>query len=112
LAHDPATAEQRRRRASRGGKGKANRRITALWEKVEDVIGGVEVGRLESPQGNTMLRGYSTLIGLARFEVEQAELEIAQRRLELDVEERTELIKEVEELRELLEARKDNRWGA
>jgi hypothetical protein len=100
-AHSPETAEQRRRRASRGGKGKAARKITALWDQVQGVIDGVETGELEPPQGNTMIRGYQTLLALARFEVEKAELEIAERRLELDV----------EELRELVEANNANQNG-
>jgi hypothetical protein len=68
---------------------------------VQDVIKGVESGRLEPPQGNTMLRGYNTLIALDRLDVARSELEIAQRRLELDEQERLELMREVEELRDL-----------
>src|SRR5215213_7684132 len=102
-AHDPATAEQRRRRASRGGKGKAARRVAILWDEVRDVITSVESGALEPPQGNTMLRGYNTLIALDRLDVERSELEIAQRRLELDEQERRELVAEMEELREMIE---------
>jgi hypothetical protein len=100
-AHSPETAHQRKRIASRGGKGKANRKTAALWERVEAVIEGVEIRRLTPGQGNTMLRGYNTLIELAKLEIEQSELEIAQRRLDLDEEERLELIKEIEQLRDL-----------
>ncbi len=111
-AHDPTTAEARRKRASRGGKGKAARKVAGLWDKVEDVIVGVEGERLSPSQGNTMLRGYTTLIALDRLDVERSELEIAQRRLELDVQERTELLQRLEELEQLMAARKDGRWPA
>ena len=105
-AHHPATAEQRRKRASRGGKGKAAKRVAVLWDEVRAVIKGIESSALEPPQGNTMLRGYNTLIALDRLDVERSELEIAQRRLELDEQERRELVAEMEELRELVELNK------
>ncbi len=110
--HDPANKEERKKAAAKGGKGKAYRRVAALWDAVETVIAGVESERLSPPQGNTMIKGFTTLISLARLDVEQAELEIAQRRLELDVQERTELLGRLEELEALMAARKDNRWGA
>jgi hypothetical protein len=105
-AHDPSTAEQRRRRASRGGRGKAAKRVAVLWDEVRAVIAKVESGDLESPQGNTMLHGYHTLINLVRLDIEQSEFKIAQRRLELDEQERRELVAEMEELRELVELNK------
>jgi hypothetical protein len=112
-AHSPETAEKRKRIASRGGKARAKSRLTALWEEVRGVIANVESGSLEPSQGNTMLRGYGTLISLARLDVEQSELEIQQRRLELDEEERLVLAREMEELRELVEATNDRRgYGA
>ena len=111
-AHSPETAEARRKRASRGGKGKAARRVAGLWDKVEDVIVGVEAERLSPSQGNTMLKGFSTLIALDRLDVERSELEIAERRLELDIEERQDLRERLEELEALMQVRKDNRWGA
>ena len=112
-AHDPATAEQRRRRASRGGKGKAARRVAILWDEVRAVIQSVEAGDLEPPQGNTMLRGYNTLIALDRLDVERSELEIAQRRLELDEQERLELIERLERVEEALKNKERERgYGA
>ena len=111
-AHSPETTEARRRRASRGGKGKAARRVAGLWDRVEDVIVGVEAERLTPSQGNTMLKGFGTLIALDRLDVERSELEIAQRRLELDVQERTQIVARLEELEVLMAARKENRWQA
>jgi hypothetical protein len=105
--HDPKRQADRRRNATKGGKGKAARRVAALWDEVQDVIRGVESGRLEPPQANSMLRGFNTLIALDRLDVERSELEIQQRRLELDEEERLELIKEIEELRDLAAMNKE-----
>jgi hypothetical protein len=111
-AHSPETAEARRKRASRGGKGKAARRVAGLWDKVEDVIVGVEAERLSPSQGNTMIKGYTTLIALDRLDVERSELDIAERRLALDVQERTELLARLEELEQLMAAKRGDRWGA
>jgi hypothetical protein len=113
-AHSPETAEKRKRIASRGGKGKAARRVAVLWDEVRAVIAKVESGALEPPQGNTMLRGFTTLIALDQLDVERSELEIARRRLELDEQERLELMREIEELRDIVEAGKGSRarYGA
>src|SRR5215207_11091029 len=112
-AHDPSTAEQRRRRASRGGRGKAAKRVALLWDEVRAVIAKVESGQLEPPQGNTMLRGFNTLIALDRLDVERSELEIQQRRLELDEQERLELIERLERVEEALKNKERERgYGA
>jgi hypothetical protein len=76
--------------------------VAVLWDEVREVIKSVESGALEPPQGNTMLRGYNTLIALDRLDVERSELEIAQRRLELDEQERLELIERLERVEEAL----------
>jgi hypothetical protein len=111
--HDPARETERRRNAAKGGKGKVSRRVAPLWNEVREVIKGVEAGRLIPSQGNSMLRGFGVLIELARLEVEQSELEIAQRRLELDEQERLEVVRRLEELEEAMSTR-DGRgqWGA
>jgi hypothetical protein len=105
-AHAPENAEKRRKVASRGGRGKAAKKVTILWDKVQAVIDDVEARRLTPGQGNTMLRGYNTLIDLAKLDIEQGELEISQRRLELDEEERTELRGRLEELEDAERRRK------
>jgi hypothetical protein len=110
-AHSPETAQKRKRIASRGGKGKAARRVTVLWDEVRDVIAGVETGRLEPPQGNTMLRGYGVLIELAKLDIEQSELEIAQRRLDLDEQERLELLGRLEALEQALGQNRGSHYG-
>ncbi len=112
-AHAPENAEKRRRVASRGGRGKAAKRVSVLWDEVRGVIEGVESERLSPPQANSMVRAYTTLIALSRLDIEQAELEIARRRLELDEEERTELRTRLEAIEEALDQRKgERRYGA
>ena len=110
-AHSPENAQKRRQVASRGGRGKKARRTNELWDEIKRVIHKVEAEQISPPAANSMLRGYSTLLGLARYQIEESELEIAQRRLELDEEERLELTKEVEEMRELLASRKGQPWA-
>ncbi len=111
-AHAPENAEKRRQVASRGGRGKAAKRLGVLWDEVRAVIEGVESERLSPPQANSMVRGYSTLIALSRLNIEQAELDIARRRLELDEEERGEIWERLEILEEMLEQKGDRRYGA
>ena len=60
-AHDPARAEQRRRRASRGGKAKANRELVILKEEIKKVIADVRVGELDRNDAGVMIQGYRTL---------------------------------------------------
>jgi hypothetical protein len=110
-AHAPENAEQRRRTASRGGKGKKARRTNELWDEIKQVIHNVEGEEISPQQANSMLKGYSTLLGLARYQLEESELEIQQRRLEMDEQERGELLAEIEEMRELLAARKAKPWA-
>jgi phosphoglycolate phosphatase-like HAD superfamily hydrolase len=109
--HAPENAAERRRVASRGGKGKKARRTNELWDEIKRVIHKVEAEEISPQVGNTMLRGYSSLLGLARYQLEESELEIHQRRLEMDEQERGELLAEIEEMRELLQARKDKPWA-
>jgi hypothetical protein len=109
--HAPEHAAERRRVASRGGRGKAAKRTNELWDEIKRVIRNVEGEEISPQQANSMLKGYSTLLGLARYQLEESELEIQQRRLEMDEQERGELLAEVEEMRQLLSARKGKPWA-
>jgi predicted nuclease with TOPRIM domain len=82
-----------------------------LWDEVRAVIDGVESERLSPPQANSMVRAYSTLIALERLRIEESELEIQQRRLRLDEEERTELRARLEELEQHVQTARSP-WGA
>jgi hypothetical protein len=95
--HDPARADERRRAASRAGKSKPNREILdakqRLSQLADDVLDGTVdkgTGAVVSQVLNVYLRAIS--VGLKAQEVE-------------------EIAREVEELRDVLEARKERRWG-
>ena len=77
-AHDPDNAEQRRRRASRGGRGKASTEIRALKKQLEDLAAGVLDGTLERGDAvvvNQILNTRARLIELERRVKETEELE-------------------------------------
>ena len=84
-AHDPATAEQRRRRAQRGGRGKANREVTGLKEEIKSVIADVRAGELDRNDAAVMIQGYRALKDFIA--------------LERQVKETEELAAEIEELK-------------
>ena len=61
FAHDPRNAEQRRRVASRGGRGKANREVADLKEEIKTVISEVKAGDLDRNDAAVMIQGYRAL---------------------------------------------------
>jgi hypothetical protein len=78
-AHDPKYAEQRRRSASRGGKGKANREVAALKEELRSLIADVRSGELDRNDAAVMVQAYRALkdfIALERQVKETDELAI------------------------------------
>ena len=85
FAHDPKNAEQRRRVASRGGKGKANREVAALKEEIKTVIADVRAGDLDRNDAAVMIQGYRALKDFIA--------------LERQVKETDELAAEIEELK-------------
>ena len=98
-AHDPANAEQRRKRSSRGGRSKASKAVKALHGLLEDLTRQVIDGELETSRGAVANQLITTRIKLFEYE----------RRLR----ETQELETRLEELETLLETRKGQRgWGA
>ena len=85
FAHDPANAAQRRRVASRGGRGKANREVATLKDEIRDVITGVKAGELDRNDAAVMIQGYRALKDFIA--------------LERQVRETDELAAEIEELK-------------
>ena len=85
FAHDPANAEQRRRVAARGGRGKANREVATLKDEIRDVIAGVKSGELDRNDAAVMIQGYRALKDFIA--------------LERQVRETDELAAEIEELK-------------
>ena len=102
-AHDPDHAEERRRRASRGGKrggrGRPGSDLAGVKADIRGVIADVLAGEVKTGPAAVALQGYNALI--------RAE------KLELDIREQHELTERLEELEALLERQKeDKRRGA
>ena len=85
FAHDPKNVEARRRTASRGGRGKANREVATLKDELRDVIGDVRNGDLDRNDAAVMIQGYRALKDFIA--------------LERQVKETDELAAEIEELK-------------
>jgi len=86
-AHDPKNAEQRRRRASKGGRGKASREIKDLKKQLQDLVQDVLEGRVDRSDAvvvNQILNTRARLIELERKIREQEEL--AERIAQLEAE--------------------------
>jgi hypothetical protein len=84
-AHDPANADKRRRTASRGGRGKANKEVAGLKGEIRDVIADVKAGDLDRNDAAVMIQGYRALKDFIA--------------LERQVRETDELAAEIEELK-------------
>ena len=92
FAHDPANADRRRRTASRGGRGKANREVAALKQEIKTVITDVRAGDLDRNDAAVMIQGYRALKDFIA--------------LQRQIRETDELAAEIEEVREILGARR------
>jgi hypothetical protein len=91
-AHNPANAEKRRRMASKAGKGKPNAEIRALKSRLLALGDMVEEGQMDRADAaviGQLLGTYIRAVGM-----------------ELKVREQEEIAREVEELREMVEANK------
>jgi hypothetical protein len=96
-AHDARYEEARRRGQSRGGKSKPGRELldikTRLSELAEDVMSG-SADRSDAAVAGQLFNYVIRAIGM-----------------EMKVKEVEELSREVEELRDALEARRESKWG-
>jgi hypothetical protein len=75
FAHDPTNAAQRRRTASKGGRGKANREIATLKGELRDVIADVKGGLLDRLDAAVMIQGYRALKDFIALERQVRETE-------------------------------------
>ncbi len=100
-SHAPETADERRRRARRGGKtggrGRPGADLTDLKRDVRKVIDGVLAGTISQGPGAVALQGYNTLLRAAK--------------VELEVREQTELIERIEALEGAYTEQKGGRRG-
>ena len=97
-AHDPKNADERRKTASRGGRGKPSREIRYLKKQLEDLAADVLEGRVERGDAvvvNQILNTRARLIDLERKVKETEELE-----------------ERIEQLEQSQERRGGKCWGA
>jgi hypothetical protein len=96
--HDPANADERRRAASRGGRGKPNREIRDLKRQLEDLAAGILDGTIERSNGAVVNQILNTRL----------------RALELErkIKETEELEERIEQLEQSQDQRGGERWGA
>lgn len=98
--HHPDYEEQRRRRASRGGKrggrGRPQAEIAAIKGELREVIAAVRTEALDKGIGAVVFQGYTVLLRANA--------------VGLDVEERLELTERLEQLEEALERQKGRGW--
>ena len=98
FSHDPGRRDERRRNASRAGRSKANREIVAIRGRLSALAEDVLAGRVDRADAAVAGQLLGTVIRAIGVEVKVKEVE--------------EVAREVEELRELLDARKGGRpWG-
>ncbi len=81
-AHDPANSEERRRIASKGGRGKGGGEIPDLKKQVKDLVADVLDGKVERGRAAVANQLYNTLIRAIEQERKQRELEELAQRLE------------------------------
>ena len=76
-SHDPRFAEQRRRNASRAGKGRPSREVADLKGRISEVVDGVLSGGVDKGRAAVAIQGLNALravLGLEREIREQEEL--------------------------------------
>ena len=81
-AHDPANSEQRRRIASKGGRGKGGGELSDLKRQVKDLTADVLEGKVDRGRAAVANQLYNTLIRTIEQERKQRELEELAQRLE------------------------------
>ena len=81
-AHDPTTAEQRRRRAQRGGRAKANRELPTIKALLEDLTERVLSGEIETGRAAVANQLVNTRLRAIEQERKMRELEELEERLE------------------------------
>jgi hypothetical protein len=97
-AHSPETAERRRRGQSRGGKGRPNRELVRLQDRLEELAEGVLDGSVD--------RSDAAVVGqLLNYAIRAISVGLKAR-------EQLELVERMERLEETLEANKQSRYGA
>ena len=94
-SHDPARVGERKRNAARGGKAKANQDLSDIKRRLRALAEDVLEGRVDKGVGAVVANIWGTYLKVVS--------------IELDVEERRELVTRLEALED---ASKEAQWGA
>ena len=96
--HDPANADERRKAASKGGRGKPNRELRDIKKQLEDLAAGVLDGSVDRGKGAVVNQILNTRLRAIE--------------LERKIKETEELEERIEALERTQEQKGDKRWGA
>ncbi len=98
-SHDPARVEERRRNAARGGKAKSNQDLADVKRRLRTLAEDVLEGCVDKGVGAVVANIWGTYLKVVS--------------IELDIEERRELVSRLEVLEDAAAAQKrGGRWGA
>ena len=96
-SHDPNRAQERHRAASKAARSKPNRELADVKDRLRAMIDDVRSGRMARGDASVCAQLYNSLLRALSLDLKIREVE--------------ELAREVEEIRDALEARKESRWG-
>ena len=91
-SHDPARQEERKRNAARGGKAKASGELAWVKADLADLVAATREGSIDKGVAAVIAQIWNVYLRAVS--------------VGLDVQERLELVREIEELREIVEAHK------
>jgi|SRR5215211_2801002 len=97
-SHDPANAEERRRRARRGGKAKGAGELSQIKREIHDVITDALSGEAERGVAAVVFQGYNALLKAVETE----------RRIR----EQEEVLRRIEALEQTNDTKGGRQWGA
>ena len=80
--HDPANADQRRRAASKGGKGTGGRDVKDLKRRISEVVDAVLSGSQDRGRAAVAIQGFNALRGVLELERKIREQEDLEARIE------------------------------
>jgi hypothetical protein len=81
-SHDPANAEERRRRARRGGKAKGAGELSEIKRRISEVIDAVLEGSQDRGRAAVAIQGYNALRAVLEQERKLKEAEVLEARIE------------------------------
>ena len=96
-SHDPARQAERKRNAARGGKAKASGELAWVKADLADLVAATREGSIEKGVAAVIAQIWNVYLRAVS--------------VGLDVQERLELVREIEEMREILENQKERSWA-